>query len=69
MAAEIGFSCVLTIITKVEMRVGGGGAYLPIREGRLFYIMGNYLGGLALFIAWELICQAFSRAWSMSFKN
>ena len=68
MAVEIGFSCVLTIITKVEMRVGGG-AYLLIREGHLFYIMGNYLGGLALFIAWELICQAFSRAWSMSLNS
>ena len=67
MAAEIGFSCVLTIITKVEMRVGG--AYLLIREGRLFDIMGNYLEGLALFIAWELICQAFSRAWSMSLNS
>ena len=40
-----------------------------IREGRLFDIMGNYLGGLVLFIVWELFCTAFNRAWSMSLNS
>ena len=71
-AVETGFPWFL-LFAKVREE-SGGGAYL---RGELVwhygpvsgYLFGGGGGRVVLFTTWALICQAFSRAWSMSINS
>ena len=74
-AVETGFPWFL-LFAKVREESGGGGglfkrgACLTLWPSKWVLIWGGGEGGrVVLFTTWALICQAFSRAWSMSINS
>ena len=68
---ETGFPCV-PIISKSEGGEWGGGGKGAYLRGELVWHYDPVSGsiwGVVLFTTWALICQAFSRAWSMSINS
>ena len=72
-AVETGFPWFLLFAKVREESRGGGlfkrGACLTLWPSKWVLIWGGGGGRVVLFTTWALICQAFSRAWSMSINS
>ena len=69
---EKGFPCVPIICKSEGGEWGGGGEGCLFKRGACLTLWPSkwvLIWGVVLFTTWALICQAFSRAWSMSINS